>query len=212
MITINDYGVKLIQLTEDKIELVRHWRNSYKIRKYMEYRDYITSEMQKQWFEKISSTTNDFFFLIVVNDVEVGLINIKDIDWQKKCGESGIFIWDDSYLHCGISYRAALCQRDFAFNVLHLDYIIAHILNTNIRSIKYNQRFGFTLSTDECPIRKGEANQLYILTKEKYKKHKTKIMEIIIKRTILSHPPRAVRRRYKTVIHRREYSTIKVLN
>lgn len=83
MRTINDYGVKLIQFTEDKIELVRHWRNSYKIRKYMEYRDYITPEMQKQWFEKISSTTNDFFFLIVVNDVEVGLINIKDIDWQK---------------------------------------------------------------------------------------------------------------------------------
>ena len=38
MITITDYGVKLVQLTEDKIELVRQWRNSDKIKKYMEYR------------------------------------------------------------------------------------------------------------------------------------------------------------------------------
>ena len=65
MITLTDYGVKLVQLTEDKIELVRQWRNSDKIKKYMEYRDYISPEMQQKWFNKISNTTNDFFFIII---------------------------------------------------------------------------------------------------------------------------------------------------
>ena len=43
MITLTDYGVKLVQLSQNKIELVRKWRNSDKIKKYMEYRDYIRS-------------------------------------------------------------------------------------------------------------------------------------------------------------------------
>lgn len=179
MITITDYGVKLVQLSQDKIELVRQWRNSDKIKKYMEYRDYITPEMQQKWFDKISNTTNDFFFLIIVNNIEVGLINIKDIDWGKRTGESGIFIWDDSCLHKGISYRAALCQRDFAFNVLHLEYISVHILNTNVQSINYNKKFGFELSYNDIIKSDKEVNQLYILTKESYLKHRQKIMNYI---------------------------------
>lgn len=189
MITIDDYGVKLVQLTLDKIELVRRWRNSDKIKKYMEYRNYISPEMQQKWFDKISATTNDFFFLIVVNDKEVGLINIKDIDWEKKKGESGIFIWDDSCLHKGISYRAALCQRDFAFNILHLNYIEAHILNTNIRSIRYNKKFGFELNDSEKINSDKEVNQLYILTKESYNRNKYNVIDMVNNRFLNTPTP-----------------------
>lgn len=179
MIILSNYGIKLVQLSKEKIELVRHWRNSEKIRKYMEFRENITPEMQQTWFERISTTTNDFFFLIEYRKADVGLINIKNIDWNKRCGESGIFIWDDSCLHTGVSYRAALCQRDFAFNVLHLDYLTAHILNTNIRSIKYKVKFGFELSKAAYKESNEEENQLYILTKESYSKNKYKVMELL---------------------------------
>lgn len=82
MIIIRDYGVELHQLTEDKIELVRNWRNSDKISRYMEYREYITIEMQKQWFTKINQSDNQFYFIIMVDGKEIGLINIKNVDWD----------------------------------------------------------------------------------------------------------------------------------
>ena len=123
MITITNYGVKLVQLSQDKIELVRKWRNSDKIKKYMEYRDYISPEMQQKWFDKISTTTKDFYFLIDVNNIEIGLVNIKNVNWSKRIGEWGVFVWDDLSLHKGIAYKAALCLYDFTFNVLHLDNI-----------------------------------------------------------------------------------------
>lgn len=190
MITINDYGVKLVQLTEDKIELVRKWRNSDKIRNYMEYRDHITPEMQKKWFDKISSTTNDFFFLITIEDKEVGLVNIKNVDWYQRVGEWGVFLWDDSYLYIGCSYRAALCLYDFVFKVLHLDRLVAHIINSNKRSIIYHKRLGYTLINDEEIESGQEVNQLYVLTNESYNKHKSDVMELIKKKTILPPPRR----------------------
>ena len=179
MLIIKDYGVELHQLTEDKIELVRNWRNSDKISRYMEFRDYITPEMQKRWFSKINETDNQFYFIIVADGKEVGLINIKNVDWNLRTGESGIFIYDDSYLHVGASYRAALCQRDFAFRTLHLNTLKAHILNTNSRSIKYNQKFGFVLSADEEQKPLKECNQMYLLDKEDYFANKLNIINML---------------------------------
>ena len=190
MITLTDYGVKLEQLRQDKIELVRKWRNSDKIKKYMEYRDYISPEMQQKWFKKISNTTNDFFFIIIENNREVGLVNIKNVEWSKRTGEWGVFVWDDQCLHNGTAYRAALCLYDFAFNVLHLDNIEAHIMNNNIRSIKYHERFGYEMVDNQIDISDKEVNQLYILTKEPYIKHKPIVMDKINKMSSISplHP------------------------
>ena len=47
---LEKYGICLEKLTHDKIELVRRWRNHPKIRRYMEFREEITPEMQEKWF------------------------------------------------------------------------------------------------------------------------------------------------------------------
>lgn len=188
MIIIKDYGVELRQLTEDKIEMVRQWRNSEKINRYMAFRGEISPEMQKDWFMKVSQSDNQFYFIIAVDDKEVGLINIKNVDWELKTGESGIFIYDDSCLHAGVSYRAALCQRDFAFRILHLDTLQAHILNTNPRSIKYNKKFGFQLADGEESSPSYECNQLYLLDREDYYSNKLNIINMLSERYNFTPP------------------------
>jgi hypothetical protein len=77
---IQKYDCKLIRLTEDKIELVRQWRNSPLVSNFMEYRELITPEMQLNWFNKINTNKN-YYFIAEYNNVEVGLINLKDIDF-----------------------------------------------------------------------------------------------------------------------------------
>lgn len=179
MLIIKDYGIELHQLTEDKIELVRNWRNSDKISRYMEFRDYITPEMQKRWFSKINETDNQFYFIIVADGKEVGLINIKNVDWNLRTGESGIFIYEDDCLHAGVAYRADICQRDFAFNVLHLSNLQAHIFNSNLRSINFHKKFGFELAEPEIIDASVEKNQLYILKRETYFTNRTKIINML---------------------------------
>jgi len=171
---LEKYGVTLTRITHDKIELVRNWRNDPKIAMYMEFRDFITPEMQEEWFKKIDND-NNYFFIIEYGGKEIGLINIKDIDYEQKTGEGGIFIYDDSYLNSDVSFRASLCICDFFFETLNLERKIAHVLNDNKRAIQYNLLLGF----EKQPNQEDAYNQLYYLEKEKYFKNRIFISRLL---------------------------------
>lgn len=158
---ISDYGVTLKRLTEDKIEMVRCWRNDPKIQQYMEFREEITPEMQKAWFSSINNESN-LFYIIENNGKEIGLINIKNI--KEKKGEGGVFIWDDNSLNSDISYRAHLALFDLVFSIGLLNVIISHVLKDNIRAQRFTKFLGFKLANNQD----GEYNQMYILMSDEY--------------------------------------------
>ena len=54
--------------------------------------------MQEKWFQKISTSGRDFYYIIEYQGKEIGCINIRDVDFEKGEGEPGIFIWDDVFL------------------------------------------------------------------------------------------------------------------
>ena len=171
---ITNYGITLSRLTEDKIELVRNWRNDPKIAQYMEFEEYITPEMQLTWFNKINNDKN-YYFIIEYNKHEVGLINVKDIDSEIYQGEAGIFIYDDDCLNSTVSFQATLCLYDFCFETLKLKQLTAHILNDNKRAIKFNKMIGFKILQNQELIK----NQSYILTFKDYIKNRNEISPII---------------------------------
>jgi UDP-4-amino-4,6-dideoxy-N-acetyl-beta-L-altrosamine N-acetyltransferase len=160
---ITKYGVTLTRLTENKIEMIRIWRNDPKISKYMEYRETITPEMQLKWFNKINNDKN-YYFIIVYQGQEIGLINVRDINYEEGEGEAGIYIYNDEYLNTPISFQASFCLCDFCFDTLKLNRLIAHILKDNKRAIKFNKMIGYKISTNQENIN----NQLYILTCNDY--------------------------------------------
>jgi RimJ/RimL family protein N-acetyltransferase len=168
---ITKYGVTLRRLTEDKIEMVRNWRNDPKISQYMEYKEYITPEMQKKWFKKIDNK-NNLFYIIVFQNKEIGVINIKEIDYLAGCGEAGIYIYDDDSIKTDVSFRAIICLYDYFFEILKLNKIFAHIMNTNLVSIYFNKIIGYKKE----PNQENITNQLYTLSYENYLKYKTKII------------------------------------
>lgn len=171
---LEGYGVKLRRLTEDKIELVRHWRNDPKIQKYMEYREHITAEQQLAWFHRINNDKN-FYFLIIVDGKEIGCVSIRDIDYEKLEGEPGIFIGDDDYLNNDYSFCSALCLLDFCFETLQLKELIIHVLKGNKRAIQYNKMLGYVLSHNQDNVE----NQEYRMFYEKYKTSRDRIVKYL---------------------------------
>lgn len=160
---LHGYGITLNRLTLEKIELLRNWRNDPKIQQYMEYRGYITSEMQHKWFESINNEHN-YYFIITIKDKEIGLVNLKNVDYERKCAEPGIFIYEDTFLNGDTGIRAALLNTDFAFENLNLDFLYGHVLKNNKRAIRFNSIFGYELSSGQDNV----LNQLYTLKKETY--------------------------------------------
>lgn len=174
---ITKYGVTIRPLTHDKIEMVRQWRNHPKISQYMEFRDEITPEMQEKWFQKISSSGRDFYFIIEVEGKEIGLINVKDVDFKKKEGEPGIFIWDDIYLETDVPMRASFCFFYFVWEILMLDKLIAHVLNDNPRAIQMNKGLGYSISNNQD----GIYNQEYTLNRGTFYRKNEKIIKYLNK-------------------------------
>ncbi len=171
---IEKHGAKLKRLTHDKIELVRKWRNDPKISRYMEYREEITPEMQEQWFEKINND-NNLYYIIEADGKEIGLTNIRDIDYEKSIGELGIFIWDDDFLNTSYNFQVAICFLDFCFEELKLKKLFIHVLKDNKRAIKYNKMLGYVLSDNQEDVN----NQEYTLTYPQYKIRRKKIERLI---------------------------------
>jgi len=168
------YDITLQRLTEDKIEMVRQWRNDPKISKYMEYRDTITPEMQKAWFLRIDNPQN-YYFIIVFEGKEIGLADVKDIDAVGKTGEGGLFIYNDGYQNSEVPFRAVLALNDFCFSSLGLKTMIAHIMRDNPRAIEFNRALGYVQDTAEASLTKLK----YILSKEDYFKHRDQIARFL---------------------------------
>lgn len=171
---ISKYDITLTRLTEDKLEMVRNWRNDPKISQYMEFKDYITPEMQINWFHKINND-NNYYFIIEFDGKEIGLSNLRDIDYKKGVGEGGIFIYDDDYLNSTVSFQAILCLNDFGFENLNLKQMLAHIRQDNKRAIKYNLILGYV----KQPGQEDILNQLYTLSADDYFKARNKIIKFL---------------------------------
>lgn len=161
---IEGYGVELELLSQEKIEMVRLWRNDPKISKFMEYREEISSEQQVKWFSKLNNGKDNFYWIIKYKGEDIGLINIKDVDYDKLTGESGVFIYCDKYLNTDISYRAHLLMFDYIFNILGFKNIYCRVLRNNIRAKRFSQYLGAHIANGQDEI----DNQLYFINKNDY--------------------------------------------
>ena len=139
---ISRYGTNLIRIKPEHLELIRYWRNSDKIRRVMEFTDFITEKMQHNWFKELHPL-NDFYFVIEYKGVLVGLIHIAKIDWQNRKAQSGLFIWEENFLGSPVPIMASLNLLDTFFNVFVINQIEAKVKHDNFVALTYNKFLGF---------------------------------------------------------------------
>jgi UDP-4-amino-4,6-dideoxy-N-acetyl-beta-L-altrosamine N-acetyltransferase len=135
---ISRYGVKLIRLKQEHLELIRYWRNSTKIRSVMEYQEFITQKMQLKWFSSLQFL-HDFYFVIEYEGILVGLIHASDVNWKDRSAQSGLFIWEDSYHGSPVPIMASVNMLDVFFDVLDLMEFNAKVKHDNFNALTYNR-------------------------------------------------------------------------
>lgn len=144
---ISKFNIRFTRLKEDDIELVRKWRNHPSINKYMVYREQITAEMQLDWFHSVNNNDN-LYFIIEYKGKKIGLINGKDIIWEEKSMETGIFIWNKYYRKTHIPTLCTLIFAELGVAIWGLKPR-ATILRSNERALKYNKVLGFKVVEDD---------------------------------------------------------------
>jgi RimJ/RimL family protein N-acetyltransferase len=139
---ISRYGISLISVKPEHLELIRYWRNTDKIKRVMEFTDFISEEMQIKWFQSLNALT-DFYFIIEHKGVFAGLIHANKIDWQTKKAQSGLFIWEDNFLGSPIPVMASLNLLDTFFHLFGINEIEAKVKHDNFVALAYNKFLGF---------------------------------------------------------------------
>ncbi len=173
---ISGYGIQLIRLTHKDIETVRNWRNSSQINRFMEYREYITQEMQEKWFASIDNVDNNYF-LISYKGEQIGLINGSQTDWNaKETRSGGIFIAKEEYLKTLIPLRASLLLTDLSF-IVGIERTFIKVLKDNPVAISYNLNLGYEL----LPGQENQYNQQYVITEDSYAVKITKLKKLLTK-------------------------------
>ncbi len=161
LIHLESYGVLLEQVRDQDLELIRMWRNSPEIARYMLSQGKITPEMQKEWFLRINNNQN-YYFMVNYDDKHVGVANIANINYETKIGEPAIYIAYSELQNADVSYRAVLCLNDFAFDIIRLSRLEIIILKENRRAQRFNESIGYEL------FEKNDRYRHYFLDRPRY--------------------------------------------
>jgi len=149
----------LRRVSDEHIEMIRQWRNHPEVQRYMFFNEWISPEMQRTWFANTNNKYN-MYFIIEQNCHNLGLVNLKNIDYQKKSAESGVFLAPDKVSRDSLlGVRSVVAILDLAFYVLGLSSIIASVKNDNHQAISFNERLGFFRSKVEGAVLTLQANE-----------------------------------------------------
>lgn len=160
---IRRYGIELHRVKHENIELIRTMRNRDDIRTRMLDQNLISQDQQEKWFKSIDNMYN-FFFLISYQNQYIGLLQGKNIDFDMRETEGGVFIWEKSLQGTGIPAKASICLMEASFSVLLLEKIYARAKKDNMKAWQYNLSLGY------IPASEKEEGYM-LLTKEIYAKN-----------------------------------------
>lgn len=143
---ISNYGIELISMTEEDLDMVRVWRNRPDVSEFMFFQTEITPEKQLDWFKSLDNTA--VYLMIVHKGDKIGVINVKNIDWYKRSGEAGIFVGEHNYRNSPISMQAIFALMDAFFFDFKFKSLKATVKSSNENAIDFNERLGYEIESE----------------------------------------------------------------
>lgn len=169
---VSKYNINLHRINENHLEMIRGWRNSDYVNSRMIYKDYITEEMQKKWYDTINNNQN-YYFVAEYNNDFVGVMHVKNI--VNNAGEGGIYLASDKFENTDVVARMILCFNDFIFDELNLSYIYSQVQADNTKALSSSKSQGCIVDT----VKSTKEITAFVLLPENYKSRTIKIKNIL---------------------------------
>jgi UDP-4-amino-4,6-dideoxy-N-acetyl-beta-L-altrosamine N-acetyltransferase len=166
----------IINTDEETIELVRNWRNSDDIRKYM-YNDYIITKTEHHnWLKKLQTEDTNKAWLIKYEKKPVGLIYLSNIDKKNRITDWGFYIADESARGKGVGSKSLEKLINYVFDEMDFNTMQTKVLGNNPLAIKLYEKFGFKRdkSFKDNLLRDGKNIDVYLMSILKKERDKNK--------------------------------------
>ncbi len=136
--------IEFINIKEEDLELIRGWRNSEGVSKYMYTDQNISKEQQKKWFEnQVKGSETNRYWIITYNNEKVGLVSINNIDKQNNKCSWAFYIGIPDLKGGGVGSIVEYKVIEFVFSELKMNKLCCEVFAFNKGVIKLHGKFGF---------------------------------------------------------------------
>lgn len=135
--------IKLIKLEAQHLELVRSWRNSEEVSKYMYTSNPISEQDQINWFEKTKNDDTSIYWIIEYENKKLGLASLTSISKLYDSCTWAFYLGDSSIRGAGIGSKVEYNVIQYVFETLKLNKLNCTVFPTNDNVIKMHEGFGF---------------------------------------------------------------------
>lgn len=137
--------VILRPVKEEDLELIMYWRTRADITKYMNTDPKLTLKMQKKWFEGLAADNNSRVFVIEIDKIPIGILNITNIDYLNKRCSWGYYVADIKKRSLRLAVEIELNLYDYVFENLQLNKLETEVFSLNSHVIKIHELCGSSI-------------------------------------------------------------------
>ena len=134
--------LKLLQIKEEHLEVIRSWRMSEDVSKYLYTDPNITPQDQLRWYQQIIQDATRMDWIVEVDGKNTGVVGLYDINphnsrcfWAYYLGKQGV-------RGQGVGRAIELNILQYVFQQLHLHKLCCEVLQSNDLVVKIHEKYG----------------------------------------------------------------------
>jgi len=131
-----------INLTDEEHEFVLGFRNDLKVRKWMFNSNIINKEDHKKFVKSLKERTDQYYWVVKINESYVAGINIFQVDFHNKRCSWGYFL-NPEYLGSGMGVLVEFYLLKLVFEKMRFHSLRCETLENNTNTLKIHHMFGF---------------------------------------------------------------------
>jgi len=138
-------NLRFRKIQRDDLEKIMHWRMLPEVTIYMYTDPQLTLEDQKRWYEIIKNYQTKKYWIINVDEDDVGLVGLYNIDKINRRCEWGYYLGSESVRGKGIARSVELSLHHYVFEVLNLNKLCSEVFAWNDFVIFIHQKYGSSI-------------------------------------------------------------------
>lgn len=135
-------SVTLRKILEEDLENIMRWRMAPDITKYMNTDPKLTLEGQKKWFTEIQADSNVRYWMILVDGIPAGVINLTGLD--RPDGDLGwaYYMGEKRLRSIQTALALEMSMYDYVFDILKKHAVYGDIFSLNKGVIQLHKLCG----------------------------------------------------------------------
>jgi UDP-4-amino-4,6-dideoxy-N-acetyl-beta-L-altrosamine N-acetyltransferase len=136
-------AIQLRDVRPEDRDLLLKWRNLEQVAKYMYTDHQITPEEHADWFAAMASDPRRKYWMVLIDDTPVGVVNLAGIDPRHKRCYWGFYLGDVDVRGRGVGGYVECWIMRYVFETLGFNKLCGEVLAWNEKVIEMHQTFGF---------------------------------------------------------------------